>query len=124
LGGVLLGGGRVTEAAARHAAALALAQQAGERLELARAHDGLARAREAAGCAEQARDHWERAAALFAELGLPQAEEACARLGSPAGDRTTSAAGTGQDHPLAGGSTSRLVDGSDGMVSSPKLRGL
>jgi Flp pilus assembly protein TadD len=46
----------------------------------ARAHDGLARACDALGDADQARHHWRQALAIFTELGVPEAGQVRAQL--------------------------------------------
>jgi len=56
---------------AAHAEALALAGQATYRIEIARAHRGLAAAERALGDAAAARRHAAVADALFAEIGAP-----------------------------------------------------
>jgi tetratricopeptide (TPR) repeat protein len=80
LGATLLADGLPGEARARHAAALALASQSGDRYEQARALDGLARSYHAAGDPGQADDHWRRALACYADLGLPEADHVRAQL--------------------------------------------
>lgn len=59
---------------------LALAVETGERYQEARALDGLAQVHDRAGRATEAGDHWRRAAAIFAELGTPEAAQIRARL--------------------------------------------
>ncbi|MEV0388945.1 tetratricopeptide repeat protein [Nonomuraea sp. NPDC050643] len=63
-----------------HLAALDLAEEIGERDEQARAQRGLGHARHAAGDPAGARRHWERALAIYTELGTPDADEMRARL--------------------------------------------
>lgn len=58
------------EASDRHTAALALAGEIGDRQERARAHDGLARS---VRDPDAAADHRRRAAAIYADLGVPAA---------------------------------------------------
>ena len=62
-------------------AALALATQAGDRFEQARALDGIARVLATAGRRDQARDHWQRALAIFSDLGVPEADRVRDHLG-------------------------------------------
>ena len=61
-------------AAHHYAAALAVATETGVRDQQARAHAGLATAYEATGELGRAREHQTLAKALYADLGLPQAE--------------------------------------------------
>ncbi|MGR6919467.1 AfsR/SARP family transcriptional regulator [[Actinomadura] parvosata] len=58
-----------------HTAALTLADRTRNRPEQARAHDGLARAHLALGHPEQAVEHGRLALALYADLGVPEADE-------------------------------------------------
>jgi tetratricopeptide (TPR) repeat protein len=81
LGATLLGGGQPGQARAQHAAALALASQSGDRYEQARALGGLARSYHAAGDPGRAGDHWRRALACYADLGLPEADHVRAQAG-------------------------------------------
>ena len=67
-------------ALARFRAALGLASQADDRFEQARALDGIARVLATAGRHGQAREHWQRALAIFAELGVPEAGRVRASL--------------------------------------------
>ena len=64
---------RDEEAGDRHAAALALADEIGDRNEQARAHDGLANALLDPAAADR---HRRRAAAVYADLGVPEARAA------------------------------------------------
>uniref|UniRef100_UPI000E3B969B ATP-binding protein n=1 Tax=Allorhizocola rhizosphaerae TaxID=1872709 RepID=UPI000E3B969B len=64
---------RLDEASTRHAAALALAVEIGDRHEQARAHDGLARTLRDAGAADH---HRHQAAAIYTDLGVPEAQSA------------------------------------------------
>jgi tetratricopeptide (TPR) repeat protein len=95
LGDVLLTIGLAGDAATEYAAALGLASHIGDRYEEARAHDGLARAHDALGASGQAGDHWRQARTLFAELGVPEADQIRAQLAPSAAsasqaDRLTS----------------------------------
>ena len=80
LGDLQLALGDHDRARARHTAALGLADQIGEKYEQARAHDGLASGCHAAGDDGGAGDHWRAAAALFTELGAPEASVVRTRL--------------------------------------------
>ncbi|RSN25643.1 XRE family transcriptional regulator [Amycolatopsis sp. WAC 04169] len=71
LGEACLACGYPDTACANHAEALAVATRYGCHEQIARAHRGLARA---ASDPETVRDHYERAIAGYAELGLPAAE--------------------------------------------------
>jgi tetratricopeptide (TPR) repeat protein len=73
--------GEAGPALARFRAALALASQAGDRFEQARALDGAARVLATASQPGQARAHWQRALAIFSDLGVPEAAQVRARLG-------------------------------------------
>jgi tetratricopeptide (TPR) repeat protein len=73
LGASLLDRGLPDQARPQHAAALALGSQSGDRYEQARALDGLGRGYLAAGEPGQAGQHWRRALARYAGLGLPEA---------------------------------------------------
>ena len=72
--------GQPGQSCAHHAAALALADQMGDKYQQACAHDGLACARQASGDLGQARRHWLRALALYTDLDVPEADEVSARL--------------------------------------------
>lgn len=61
-------------------AELALASQIGAKLQQARAHHGLARAHQAAADPSRARQHWQRALALYTDLGVPEAGQVRAEL--------------------------------------------
>ena len=80
LGEALLTAGQPSLAAARHATARDIASDIGDTYQQARAHDGLARAHHALASTGQARDHWERALALYTHLGTPEADQARAEL--------------------------------------------
>jgi tetratricopeptide (TPR) repeat protein len=73
--------GEARTALAQYRGALALASQAGDRFEQARALDGAARALATAGQRGQARAHWQQALAIFSDLGVPEAAQVRARLG-------------------------------------------
>jgi tetratricopeptide (TPR) repeat protein len=73
LGTVLRAARRLAEAADRHQSALALAGQTGDRYEQARAHDSLGHLHDDGGRAELARENWQRAHALYTDLGVPEA---------------------------------------------------
>ncbi|WP_460648931.1 tetratricopeptide repeat protein [Kribbella endophytica] len=73
LGTALRLAGRLDEATAAHAQAMADAETMGDRYELARAWRGLGGVLEARGNAAAARDHQQRAVALFGDLGTPEA---------------------------------------------------
>jgi hypothetical protein len=75
LGEAFLAASQAGQASARHAAALALAIQCGDKREQARAHGGLASACQATGDNGQARNHWQ-ALARYADPGTPEAEKA------------------------------------------------
>jgi DNA-binding SARP family transcriptional activator/tetratricopeptide (TPR) repeat protein len=75
LGEACLATGRAGHAREQHAAALDLASQIGERYWQARAHEGLARTDHAACDGDQARHHWQQALALYASLGVPEADQ-------------------------------------------------
>ncbi|MEV4690658.1 tetratricopeptide repeat protein [Micromonospora echinospora] len=74
LGMALLAVGDIETARARLHAALSLAERTGDRREQANAHDGLAHICRHVGDVGQARRHWEAALAVYAELGLPEAD--------------------------------------------------
>jgi DNA-binding SARP family transcriptional activator/Tfp pilus assembly protein PilF len=74
LGEVLLATGRAAAARAQHATALEVADQAEDRYEQARAHEGLATTGQADGAPDQARQHWQEALTLYTELGAPEAD--------------------------------------------------
>jgi tetratricopeptide (TPR) repeat protein/transcriptional regulator with XRE-family HTH domain len=75
LGEALLAGGRADRAPEQHTAALELAERMGDFNELARAHHGLARTHAALGSAGTAERHARAAYVLYAELGVPEAEQ-------------------------------------------------
>jgi len=80
MGLLLLATGEPRDAGARFTTALDL----GTELDLphmrARAYDGLGRACDALGDADQARQHWQQALAIFTRLGVPEADQVRARL--------------------------------------------
>jgi tetratricopeptide (TPR) repeat protein len=67
-------------ALARFRAALALASQAGDRFEQARALEGVAWVLATTGQHSQAREHWQRALAIYSDLGVPEAGQVRAHL--------------------------------------------
>lgn len=79
-GSTLLADGRHAEARRQHERAVALAGEAGVVYELARAHDGLARALHAGGEAERAAEHWRAALSGYDRLGVPDATEVRTQL--------------------------------------------
>jgi tetratricopeptide (TPR) repeat protein len=72
--------GQLHEAQIQHTTALTLATLIGDRYELARAHNGLAHTHYATGDLDQARHHWHEALALYAHLGVPDADDVRAHL--------------------------------------------
>jgi tetratricopeptide (TPR) repeat protein len=78
LGEALLADGQRDQAHTRHRSALSLAEQIGDRYEQARARHGLAH--HAAGDADHARQHWQQALTLYADLGVPEADQVRAHL--------------------------------------------
>jgi DNA-binding SARP family transcriptional activator/Flp pilus assembly protein TadD len=86
LGEASLATGLPADARHHHAAALDLSRQASAQPEQARAHEGLGNACNAQGDHGEARRHWQEALAVYAELGLPEAERVSAMLagGAPA----------------------------------------
>jgi tetratricopeptide (TPR) repeat protein len=87
LGETSLDDGDPDRAHAEHTAAFRLATLAGDRYELARTHAGLGNAHHASGEEARAREHWELARSLYAELGVPEAGELEALLASPGAAR-------------------------------------
>jgi DNA-binding SARP family transcriptional activator/Tfp pilus assembly protein PilF len=65
-----------------HTAALVLANEIGNGPEQGRAHDGLARAHHSLGRIDLAREHAERALAVYADLGVPESDDVRAFLTS------------------------------------------
>jgi tetratricopeptide (TPR) repeat protein len=82
LGDVLLATEQPQLALAEHDAALKLATLIGYRHQMARAHDGLARAHLAVGDPASARENWQLALDLYADLGTPEANQVRAHLAS------------------------------------------
>ncbi len=80
LGRALLANGQPALGQAEYSAALSLARQIGDKHEEARAHDGLGDCQHASGEIGSARDHWQQALARYAELDLPDAGEARAKI--------------------------------------------
>jgi len=80
LGQALRASGSPHEAAARHTEALAVAEEIDDRYEQARAHAGIAEIHESWGQVGQARVCWQEALAVYADLAVPDAEVARARL--------------------------------------------
>ena len=78
LGETLHAIGQLSEARIHHTIALTLATEIGNRYEQARAHDGLAH--QASGDPHRARQHWREAFTLYADLGVPDADEVRAQL--------------------------------------------
>jgi DNA-binding SARP family transcriptional activator/Tfp pilus assembly protein PilF len=74
LGRALLAHGQPGPGQAEHSTALRLASQIGHKHEQARAHHGLADCYQASGETVLARDHRQQALALYAELGLAEAD--------------------------------------------------
>jgi tetratricopeptide (TPR) repeat protein len=85
LGEILLTAGHPDEAQAHQTTALDLASQTYDKYEQARAHHGLARSYHATGDLGQARQHWQRALAIYTDLGTPEAHDVQAQLTLPAG---------------------------------------
>ncbi|MFE9203330.1 tetratricopeptide repeat protein [Micromonospora sp. NPDC007230] len=86
---------RPEEASSQHKAALALAREIGDRHEEARAHDGLGRALRDPGAA---RDHRDRAMAIYTDLDVPEA-----RADDPATDDRRCSLPENCGQPGAGG---------------------
>jgi DNA-binding SARP family transcriptional activator/tetratricopeptide (TPR) repeat protein/DNA-binding XRE family transcriptional regulator len=80
LGDLLLATDQPGSAHTRYVAALRLARQAGDQDQQAAAHNGLACAHHAVGNSGGARHHWQRALAIYAGLGAPEAEQVRAQL--------------------------------------------
>ena len=94
LGEALLAGGRADRAPEHHTAALELAERMGDVNELARAHHGLARTHAALGHAGTAQRHAKSAYALYAELGVPEAEQVRAQFPTVAAPNGSAPAGS------------------------------
>jgi tetratricopeptide (TPR) repeat protein len=80
LGESLLATGQPSQARTQHATALQLAIRIGDEYEQAHAHHGLGRACQALGHDEQAIHHQRQALTLYAELGVPEADQIRALL--------------------------------------------
>lgn len=80
LGASLHAAGDPVSARGAHLGALALATRLGGGPERARAHDGIAATHLATGNAGEAARHWQLALAVYAEIGLPEAEAVLDRL--------------------------------------------
>lgn len=80
LGEIARATGALTQALRAHAEAHQHASKIGHRHEQARADDGLGHAHHCLGNPRQAREHWQRAFALYEELGVPAAEQVRAQL--------------------------------------------
>jgi tetratricopeptide (TPR) repeat protein len=83
MGEALLSSGQLERARIQHAAALALASDIDYKPERARSHHYLGRALHALSRHGEAREHWRRAAVLYAELGAPQEADVRALLLGP-----------------------------------------
>ena len=83
LGETLRASGQPEQSRIRHAAALTLASQTGDKYEQARAHNGLAHAYGITGDYDRARRHWQHSFTLYAELGVPEADDVSAHLTAP-----------------------------------------
>jgi DNA-binding SARP family transcriptional activator/tetratricopeptide (TPR) repeat protein len=82
LGELFLARGRPADARTHHTMALHAAREIGDAYEEARAHDGLARAYRAAGDDGEADRCWQRALAMYIQLGAPEADEVRECLGA------------------------------------------
>jgi tetratricopeptide (TPR) repeat protein len=80
LGEALWAAGQHSRAYTSHTAACAIASDIGDRYQQARAHNGLAHAHNALARPVEAREHWEKALALYTQLGTPEADEVRAQL--------------------------------------------
>jgi len=67
-------------ALAHHRDAHAIAVEIGDRERQARAHAGLGHAHRTLGDPARAREHFQQAVTLYAELGMPEADEVRAQL--------------------------------------------
>ena len=74
--------GRPTDAIAHHNAARSVAADSGGRDQQARAYSGLGHANRALGNSALAREHYQHALALYTDLGMPEAGEIRACLGT------------------------------------------
>ena len=93
LGEALLAGGRADRAPEQHTAALELAERMGDVNEQARSHHGLARTQAALGHTGTAERHAKTAYALYAELGVPEAEQVRAQFPTVAAPNGSAPAG-------------------------------
>jgi tetratricopeptide (TPR) repeat protein len=75
LGEIFLATGQPGEARLKHVAALVMASQTGDRFEQARAHRGLGHACQSMGDVRQARRYWQEALAIYAAVGVPEADQ-------------------------------------------------
>jgi tetratricopeptide (TPR) repeat protein len=80
LGDALREAGRMAESAASYRSALERSEKTGDRYEQARAHDGIAELMQAQHDEVGALDHWNQALALYADLGVTEADKIRARL--------------------------------------------
>ncbi|MEU8210966.1 tetratricopeptide repeat protein [Micromonospora sp. NPDC049044] len=72
--------GNVADALAQHSAAHAIVVEIGAYHEHARSHAGLGHAHRVLGAISSARDHFQRALALYTDLDMPEAEQIRAHL--------------------------------------------
>ncbi|HEY3713897.1 MAG TPA: tetratricopeptide repeat protein [Jatrophihabitantaceae bacterium] len=72
--------GRFDEGTMRHEQALTLALRVGDQIEVARAHDGLGAVAHETGRVDDAHRHWSEALGIYAEVGVPEADEVRAKL--------------------------------------------
>jgi len=79
LGAALRTAGQPVEARTQHGAALRLATQIGDRHQQARAQEGLGHTY-AASDAALAGEYWQKALAIYTDLGVPEADQVRARL--------------------------------------------
>jgi tetratricopeptide (TPR) repeat protein len=87
LGDLSLATARPGQARTRYASALRLARQIGDKAEEASAHDGLGHVWQALADPGKARRRWEQALAIYAGIGLPEADQVRAQLSAlPAAD--------------------------------------
>jgi DNA-binding SARP family transcriptional activator/tetratricopeptide (TPR) repeat protein len=80
LGAALLAVGNPDAAHAHHTTALTLADRIGDRHEQATAHRGLANTYHTIGDTDRARSHWQHAQAIYADLGLPDADQVAQQI--------------------------------------------
>jgi hypothetical protein len=79
-GSILLALGRLDTAHARHTSARDLAVEIGDRLQHAKALDGIAHCLNKTGGQHEARRHWRRAVEIYTALGVPDAAKVPLRL--------------------------------------------